>query len=98
MGRNTVAIRTATSLQYLIITVKVDALEKVSFSDTENPRTVVNTLTVDEKRYLLRKDNFTQPIQMQLSQKQKTFSEFFLPFLKSILKFKRFRKKDDPYS
>ena len=27
-------------LQYLLITVKVVALEKVSFSDTQNPKTV----------------------------------------------------------
>ena len=27
-------------LQYLLITVKVIALEKVSFSDTQNPKTV----------------------------------------------------------
>ena len=40
MGENTVAIRMATSLQYLLITVKVVALEKVSFSDTQNPKTV----------------------------------------------------------
>ena len=37
-----------------------------------------------------------QPIQMQLSQKQKTFSEFFCAFLKSSLNFEHFQKKDDP--
>ena len=57
-----------------------------------------NTLTVDEKHYLLNRDNLTQPIQMQLSQKQKTFSEFFFAFLKSILNFKHLPKKDDPHS
>ena len=40
MYRNTVAIRMAAPLQYLLITVKVVALEKVSFSDTQNPKTV----------------------------------------------------------
>ena len=90
IGRNTLAIRTTTPLQYLIITVKVVPPEKLSFSDTQNPKTVVNTLAVDEKRYLLHRDNLTQPIQMQLSQKQKTFPEFFLGFLKSILNFKCF--------
>ena len=34
MGRNTVAISIGGPLEYLIITVKVVALEKVSFSDT----------------------------------------------------------------
>ena len=58
----------------------------------------VNTLTVDDKHYLLNRDNLTEPIQMQLSQKQKTFSEFFFAFLKSILNFKHLPKKDDPHS
>ena len=33
---------------------------------------------------------------MQLSQKQKTFSQFFAAFLKSTLNFEHFEKKDDP--
>ena len=40
MCQNTVAMSTAASLQYLLITVNVVALEKVSFSDTQNPKTV----------------------------------------------------------
>ena len=63
-------------LQNSSITVKVVALEKVSFSDTENPKTVFNTLTLDDNHYLLNRYNLTQPIQILLSQKQKTFSEF----------------------
>ena len=35
---------------------------------------------------------------MQLSQKQKTFSEFFFAFLKFILNFELFSKKDEPHS
>ena len=58
----------------------------------------VNTLTVNEKHYLLTRDNLTQTIQIQLSQKQKTFFEFFFAFLKSILNFKHLPKKDDPRS
>ena len=61
-------------------------------------RLFVNTLIVDDKHYLLNRDNLTQPIQMQLSQKQKTFSEFFFAFLKSILNFKHLPKNDDPHS
>ena len=61
-------------------------------------RLFVNTLAVNDKHYLLNRDNLTQPIQMQLSQKQKTFSEFFFAFLKSILNFKHLPKKDDPRS
>ena len=61
-------------------------------------RLFVNTLTVNDKHYLLNRDNLTQPIQMQLSQKQKTFSEFFFAFLKSTLNFKHLPNKDDPHS
>ena len=53
----------------------------------------VNTLTADDNHYPLNRDNLTQLIQMQLSQKQKTFSELFFPFLKSILNFTHFLKK-----
>ena len=35
---------------------------------------------------------------MQLSRKQKTFSNFFSAFLKSNLNFEHFKKKDDPHS
>ena len=58
----------------------------------------VNTLTVNDKHYLLNIDNLTQAIQIQLSQKQKIFSELFFAFLKSILNFKRLPRKDDPHS
>ena len=58
----------------------------------------VNTLAVDEKHYLLNRDKLMQPIQMQLSQKQKTFSRFFFAFLKSILNFKHLPEKDDRHS
>ena len=61
-------------------------------------RLFVNTLTVDEKHYLLNRDNLTQPIQIQVSQKQKRFSQFFFAFLKAILNFKHLRKNDDPHS
>ena len=58
----------------------------------------VNKLTADEKYSLLNTDNLTQPIQMQLSQKQKIYSEFVSAFLKSILKFEHFQKKHEPHS
>ena len=61
-------------------------------------RLFVNTLTADDKHYLLNRDNLTQAIQISLPQKQKTFSEFFFAFLKSILNFKHLPKKDDPHS
>ena len=61
-------------------------------------RRFVNTLAVNDKHYLLNRDNLTRPIQIQLSQKQKIFSELFFAFLKSVLNFKYFPKKDDPHS
>ena len=56
-----------------------------------------NTLSGDGKYSLFNRDNWTQPIQMQLSGKQKTFSEYFSAFLKSTLNFEHFHKKDDPH-
>ena len=40
MGGNTLAILMTAPLQDLLITVKVVAMEKVSFSETHNPKTV----------------------------------------------------------
>ena len=56
-------------------------------------RLFLNELTVNDRHYPLNRDNLTQPIQMQLSEKQKTFSEFFFAFLKSILNYKHLPKK-----
>ena len=53
----------------------------------------VNTLTDDDKQSLLYRDNLTQPIKILLSQKQKTFFQFFPTFLKSTLNFEHFQKK-----
>ena len=61
-------------------------------------RLFVNILTVDEKHYLLNRDNLTQAIQMELSQKQKSFSEFLFVFSKSMLNFKDLPQNADPHS
>ena len=53
----------------------------------------VNTLSEDDRYCLLYKDNLLQPIQILLSQKQKTFSQFFSAFLKSTLNSEHFQKK-----
>ena len=58
---------------------------------------LVNTLAADEKYPVLNRDNLTIPIQMQLSQKQKTFSQLFAAFLKFRLNFKYFEKKYYPH-
>ena len=60
-------------------------------------RHFVKTFTVADKHYLLNRDNLSQPIQIQLSQKQKTFSQFFFSFLKSMLNYKHLSKKVDPH-
>ena len=70
----------AAPLPYLLITAKVVALEKVSFSDKQNPKLFVNTLTVNEKHYLLTREYLTQTIRIQLSEKEKTFFPFFFFF------------------
>ena len=53
----------------------------------------VTILTSDDKCFLLNRDNLRQPIQMQLSEKQKIFSEFCAAILKSRLDFEHFQKK-----
>ena len=53
-------------------------MEKVSFSDTQNLGLFVNTLTIDEKHYLLSRENLTKAIRTKLSQKQKRFCQVFL--------------------
>ena len=50
----------------------------------------INTLNTYEKFSLCNRQSWEQPIQMQLSKKQKTFSKFFAPFLKSTLNFELF--------
>ena len=61
-------------------------------------RVFVNTLTDGEKYSLLYRDNLTEPIKTLLSQKQKTFSQFFCAFLKSKLNFAHYERKDDSHS
>ena len=61
-------------------------------------RLFVNTLTDDDKCSLLYRDNLTQQIQILLSQKRKTFWKLFSKFLKPILNFEHFQKKDDPHT
>ena len=53
----------------------------------------LNTLTDNDNYCLLYRDNLTELIQILLSQKQKTFSEFFSAFLKCTFNFEHFQKK-----
>ena len=58
----------------------------------------VNTLTADGKYPVQGCENLQLPIQMQLSDKQNNFSQFFVPFLESTSNFKHFEKKDDRHT
>ena len=58
---------------------------------------VVNTLAANENYPVLNRENLTLPIQMQLSQKLKTFSQFFPAFFKSSWNFEYFERKHDSH-
>ena len=58
----------------------------------------VNILTCNAKYSVQESDNLPLPIQMQLSEKRKTFSRLFVPFLESTSNFKRFQEKDNRHS
>ena len=58
----------------------------------------VNTFNADGKYPVQGSENLQLPIQMQLSEKEKTFSEFFVPFLEFTSNFDHFAKKDDYHS
>ena len=64
----------------LLVTIKISTL-------------FINTLSADGKYSLFNRDNLTQPNQMQLSRKEKPFSDFFSVVLTSSLKFEHFQKK-----
>ena len=73
--------------------MKLVAWEKVSLVIHKILTLFVKTWTVDENYYLLNRDNLMQPIQTQLSRKQKTFSYFFFTILKVYIKFQTFSKE-----
>ena len=58
-------------------------------------RLFVNALTVDDKYSGSNMQNLPQQFQTQLSQKQKTFSGFFIVFLKCAWNLEHFQKKDE---
>ena len=57
-----------------------------------------NTLAADKKYPVLNRDNITIPIQTQLSQKQKTFSNFLLHLLNLDEILNIWKKKSDPHT
>ena len=57
-------------------------------------RLFVNTFTAYGKYFVLNREYLTHPIHMQLSQKEKTLSEFFSEFLKSRFNFEHIEKRE----
>ena len=55
----------------------------------------VNVLTADDKYSGSNMQNLPQQIQTPASQKQKTFSWFFIAFLKCAWNLEQFQKKDE---
>ena len=58
-------------------------------------RLFVNALTVDDKYSGSNMQNLPQQFQTPLFQKQKTFSGFFIEFLKCAWNLEHFQKKDE---
>ena len=58
-------------------------------------RPFVNGLTADDKYSSTNTKNLPQQFQTPLSHKQKTFSEFFIAFLKCAWNLEHFQKKDE---
>ena len=56
-------------------------------------RLSVKRPTTDDKFSLLNRDNLMQPIEMDLSQEEKTFSQLLCAFFRSTSNFKYFQKK-----
>ena len=58
-------------------------------------RLFLNALTADDKYSGSNMQNFPQQFQTPLSQKQRTFSEFFIAFLKCAWNLEHFQKKHE---
>ena len=58
-------------------------------------RQLVNALTADDKYSGSNMQNVPQQFQTQLSRKKKTFSGFFIAFLKCAWNLEHFQKKDE---
>ena len=58
-------------------------------------RLFANTLTADDKYSFRNMQNFLQQLQTLLSEKRKTFSWFFIAFLKCAWNLEHFENKDE---
>ena len=61
---------------------------------TEMLSLFLNTLTADDKSFRSNMQNFPQEFQTPLSKKQKTFSGFFIEYLKCAWNLEHFPKKE----
>ena len=76
-----------------VITVKVIELEKSLLDTWKFFRPFLEAYTPHDKYSLTSRDKWMQTIQMNLSQKQNVFSEFFCSFFESALNFEPFENK-----
>ena len=72
---------------------KID-MENIRLSVSEVLRVFVNKLSTNNTYFLCNRKNLPEPIQLQLSKKQKKFSEFFAAYLKSTWNVEQFETKD----
>ena len=76
-----------------VITVKVIELKKSLLDKWKFFRPFLNTLISYYKYFLISRDNWIQTSQMNLSQNENIFSEFFSSFFESALNLEHFQKK-----
>ena len=69
--------------------------KKSSIVGSEILTLFVNTLTTDEKYSGRNMLNLTQQLEAPFSQKQKSFSRFFIAFLKCALNLEHLEKEDE---
>ena len=86
-GPKTVEICTTAPLSYLLITAREWSWKKHLLLTCQILGMFTNILASNDKYPVLNKYKLMIPIKMELYEKQKTFSQFFAPFLNSNLKF-----------
>ena len=68
---------------YCFVTLSKIDMENIRLSVSEVLRVFVNKLSTNNTYFLCNRKSLPEPIQLQLSKKQKKFSEFFAAYLKS---------------
>ena len=93
------------SLLQFIISVKCVKKDQTTFENLQQVSVYIifliigflNTLTPDDEYSRSNRKNLPLPIQRQLSEKLKTFSQLFITFLECTLNLEHF-KKNEPHS